>query len=116
MDKMKVVLHVDELEKWQLALGNTQNLIKDVGVNNLVIEIVANAAAVKIFSEATVEAALFQQMAELTKVGVQISVCQNALRANAIQEKLLPPFITIIPAGITRIVKQQAAGYAYVKP
>jgi len=28
----------------------------------------------------------------------------------------LPDFITVVPAGITRIISKQAEGYSYVKP
>jgi len=33
-----------------------------------------------------------------------------------LEEKSLHPFVTVIPAGITEIVKKQAEGYGYVKP
>jgi intracellular sulfur oxidation DsrE/DsrF family protein len=31
-------------------------------------------------------------------------------------ESSLPSFVEVVPAGITAIIKMQAAGYAYVKP
>jgi intracellular sulfur oxidation DsrE/DsrF family protein len=42
--------------------------------------------------------------------------CKNSLVGNKIDERLIPEFITVIPAGVTELVKKQAAGYGYIKP
>jgi intracellular sulfur oxidation DsrE/DsrF family protein len=117
MDKLKAILHIDELEKWRLILANTRNLIEDVGLDHLVLEIVVNAAAVQIFSFADQDVkALLKQMEQLSKQDVTIAVCRNALKANSICESSLPAFITVVPAGISRIIMKQTEGYSYVKP
>lgn len=114
---LKAVLHVDEPIKWQLTLANTENLIADVGLENVTLEIIANAAAVKIFGSTESEAArVIEKMKALSNHNVKIIACRNALRANAISEDTLPSYITVVPAGITRIIKKQSEGYSYVKP
>jgi uncharacterized protein len=120
MKKINVLFHVDESDKWAVTLTNVKNLLDDVGTGELNVEIVANAAAVAIFS--TVEAAsetqsaLHDRMATIATRGVDIVACRNALKANHVKEDSLPPFVVVVPAGITEIVKQQMAGFAYVKP
>ena len=42
--------------------------------------------------------------------------CRNALRANVIAEERLPSFISIVPAGVTRLAILQRQGYSYIKP
>ena len=117
MEKFKAVLHIDELDKWRLTLTNAKNLIEDVGLENIVLEIVANAAAVQIFDSIDKDREeLSKRMKELSNNNVKIIACRNALRANAIHEELLPDFVTVVPAGITRIVTKQTEGYSYVKP
>jgi intracellular sulfur oxidation DsrE/DsrF family protein len=121
MEKLKALLHIDEMSKWQLTLTNANNFIEDVGLNNVVLEIVVNAAAVKIFDSIDRDIDqnvidLLKQMKELSNNHVRIIACRNALRANSIGEELLPDFVTVVPAGITRIIKQQMEGYSYVKP
>ena len=118
MNELQAVFHIDELPKWELTLGNVQNLITDIGIKKHHIEIVANAAAVTLFTAPTNEAAaeLLQKMNALIKQEVKISFCKNALRANDIQEETLPVFITIVPAGITRLILLQEKGYCYIKP
>lgn len=121
MELLKALLHIDELDKWQLTLTNAQNLITDVGLEKVILEVVANAAAVKIFDSMGQEIhqntmGLLKQMQELSNNNVRIIVCRNALRAYSISEELLPEFITVTPAGITRIITKQSEGYSYVKP
>ncbi len=121
MEKLKALFHVDERMKWRLTLANTKNFIQDVGVEHVIVEIVANAAAVQLFdsNEEDIDKdshELLQQMKELSNQNVMIIACRNALKANSIHEELLPDFITVVPAGITRIISRQTEGYSYVKP
>lgn len=121
MEKLKALLHVDEPMKWRLALANTRNFIQDVGVEQIIVEIVANAAAVQIFDSNEEDVSkdsreLLRQMKELSSQNVTILACRNALKANSIREELLPDFVTVVPAGITRIISRQTEGYSYVKP
>lgn len=118
MKKLKVLLHIDEPSKWRLTLTNTRNLIEDVGSKHVVLEIVANATAVQIFDKDIDQdqSDLLKEMKELSNHHVVIIACRKALKANSISEELLPDFVTVIPAGITRIVAQQMGGYSYVKP
>jgi hypothetical protein len=42
--------------------------------------------------------------------------CRNALQANAVQETILPKYVTVVSAGITRLVMLQGHGYCCIKP
>jgi len=121
MEKLKALLHIDEPGKWRLTLTNTKNFIEDVGLEHVVVEIVANATAVQLFDSVGQNSdqdriGLLKQMKELSDNHVTFIACRNALRANSINEGLLPDFVTVVPAGITRIISKQAEGYSYVKP
>ena len=118
MNLFKVVFHIDEMYKWALTLGNVKNFIKDIGSAEYYIGIVVNAEAVKIFAD-TNDAelhTLLQEMKRLVQPGIKIMVCRNALQANAIPETIMPEFVSVVPAGITRLVVLQKAGYCYIKP
>jgi uncharacterized protein len=118
MDLFKVVFHVDEVSKWKLTLVNVRNFVDDIGDAEYFIEIVANAEAVIIFADNRSENTydLLEEMKFLISKGVTISACRNALKANAIDEKRLPEFISIVPAGVTRLAVLQRQGYSYIKP
>lgn len=43
---IKVIFHIDEMDKWRLALHNVQNLINALQGNNFLNEVLANSNAV----------------------------------------------------------------------
>jgi intracellular sulfur oxidation DsrE/DsrF family protein len=46
MDNFKVIFHINESNKWNTLLANVSNLIKDLGNENVTIEVLANGSAV----------------------------------------------------------------------
>ena len=120
MEKLKALLHVDEPDKWELALNNANNLLEDRGEAEVIVEILANGPAVNVFGcSRVVNGAcekLIRQMESLAARNVRFSVCRNALRANSIAEESLPGFITVVPTGITELLLKQENGFFYIKP
>jgi len=128
MNGLKVLFHINELSRWQIVLGNITNFLNDVGQDNANIEVVINGEAVSIFKnrcqpaeggglcDGSINGSLLEQMEKLSKVGVKFVACRNALKGQLVDEESLPDFVTVVPAGITEIVRKQAEGYAYIKP
>ncbi|MEW6725475.1 DsrE family protein [Desulforudis sp. 1088] len=111
---MKALFHVNELDRWAHALLNITNLLRDVGTGEVTVEVVANGPAVIAYRLGSDDA--LRQMDELHAKGVAFVACRNALQMQNIPEESLAPFVTVVPAGITEIVRKQAMGYAYIKP
>lgn len=127
--KLKLIIHVNEPERWLIALGNITNFLDDVGDENAEVIVVANGAGVKgyvgkpektdIQGEACVIgdlAANIETMKDLSKRGVVFTACSKALKAQGIKIEELPEFIKVIPAGMTEMTKRQMEGFAYIKP
>lgn len=118
MDKLKVLFHVNENERWNIALGNITNLIKDVGEENVEIVVVANGPSVAAF----IDEEKIKIMKGLSEKNAQFLACKNSLNKMCadgiicINVDSLPSFVKVIPAGITEIIRKQHEGYAYVKP
>ncbi|MBF0345200.1 MAG: DsrE family protein [Nitrospirae bacterium] len=118
MEKLKVIFHVNEPDKWDTALGNVSNLLKDVGNDAVDVKVLANGPSITAFADET----KLSVMKELSEKGVIFLACRNSLNklgcsgSVCITTENLPPFINIVPAGITELIKRQAEGYAYVKP
>ena len=114
LEKYKVIFHIDEIRKSKLVLGNIANLIKDLGEDNLEIELLANSEAVKLMVTASNE--FSEQLNSLKLKNVTIAACDNSLHQMNLDKKLLFDFCIVVPSGVGELVKKQANGYAYIKP
>lgn len=114
MDEYKVVFHIDEQVKADLALHNISNLITDIGRENLEIELVANSDAVKVLLRSTNE--FGPMLKELAEKKVVFCACANAMRNLGIRKDELLDFVTVVSSGVGEIVKKQAASWAYISP
>ncbi len=118
MKKMKLLLHVSDNDRWSIALGNAINFIKDIGEDNADVVIVANGGAAASYAYSD----KIETMDVLADKGVQFKACRNSLKklcaegSVCVNEKELPPFVKVVSAGISEIVRKQKEGYAYVKP
>jgi hypothetical protein len=118
MEGLKVLFHINELERWDTALGNIINLLKDVGEDAVDAVVLANGPAVNAYGNDN----KLSVMKGLSERGVRFLACRNSLRKMCssgdacINEDNLSSFIETVPAGITAIIKMQSYGYAYVKP
>ncbi len=118
MGKLRVLFHVNDPDRWGIAFGNITNLINDVGEDNVDTVVLANGPAVAAYADAE----KVETMRGLSERGAKFLVCRNSLKkmcsggAVCISEESLPPFVSVVPAGITEIIKKQHEGYAYVKP
>jgi len=128
MNRLKVLFHINEPDRWQRVLVNITNFLNDVGQGNAEVEVVANGEAVSVFRSSCVvtgdgsqccgpaTGSLMEQMKKLSDSGVKFTACRNALKAQSIDEGRVPDFVRVVPAGITEIAKRQTEGYAYIKP
>ena len=112
MAHYNTIVHIDELSKWNLALGNVRNLLKAEG-DTFTVEVLANSEAVRRYikteaGDPDVQALLAQ--------GVRFVACNNALKANNLLPDDLLEGVEVVPAGVVELIKKQAEGYAYLKP
>lgn len=117
MKQLKVLFHINEVERWDTALGNITNLLKDVGEDAVQAVALANGPSVNAF----IDDEKLKKIKELIDKGVKFQTCRNSLKKMCssgvcLTEDSLPSFIGVVPAGITEIIKMQGDGYAYVKP
>lgn len=116
---MKVLFHIDQPERWQMALGNAENLLaygRQTGAA-LSVELVANGPAVaSLRFEDAERLELLDRLTRLASQEVRVCACNNALRANGIPPQALCPFVTVVPAGVAELAQRQQEGWAYIKP
>lgn len=115
MEKYKAIFHVNESSKWGALLANINNLMKDLGKDNVVIEVVANGMAVTDYVVSD-HNSVINKVEEAARDGVRFTACKNSLVGNSIAENAVPWFVKVVPAGVTELIKKQAEGYGYIKP
>jgi hypothetical protein len=116
MRDMKLLLHVTDDNRWSVALGNAANFINDVGEDRAQVIIVANGSGVFSFAQPD------RLMEILSGKGVEFRACRNSLQKlfaagkGCTGEEGLPPYVKVVPAGMTEIVRLHKEGFAYVRP
>ncbi len=112
--RIKAIFHIDETEKWKLAIGNVRNLLKGLENEPFDLEILANSAAVAEYRRAG--GAYSTELKELSDAGVRLCACRNALNGLSITPEELLDFVEVVPIGVKELIEKQLAGFAYVKP
>ena len=114
LKKYHVIFHVDEMIKSKLVLGNINNLIKDLGEENLEIELLANSEAVKLMLQDSNE--FSEQLNSLKLKNVTFAACANSLHQMNLAKELLFDFCIVVTSGVGELVIKQSKGYSYIKP
>ena len=104
---MRVVFHIDELNKWPLLLANVMNFLSAEA--EATVEVVAYAEAVTYYVGD-------KELPEALIGKVDFVACGNALRAWEIKIDRLPGHVRVVPSGVVEIVHKQAEGYFYIRP
>lgn len=116
---MKILLHIDEANKWALVLENIKNVLANSQETNTTceIEVLANSMAVfQLKEDIATNTNLINSINESAKKGVCFAVCNNSLKKFNIDSKELISFCKVVPAGIIELAKKQSEGYLYIKP
>lgn len=112
---MKVILHVDEKGKLEVALGNIKNLLNLK--ENIEIELLVHGDPIFDLKEKCAkENNLFEDLKSVSENGVIIAACNNSLNKFNINKDELLEFVKVVPAGVKELIDKQNEGFAYVKP
>lgn len=111
---IKAIFHIDEIEKWDLALANVHNLLAGIDPQHSQIEVLVNGAAVEVFC--ALDETLRRKMHLAAEKKVRLCVCRNSLKSHSIDATILPDFIEVVPVGVLELAEKQMEGFAYIKP
>ena len=106
---MKVIFHVVEQDKWTSVISNVRDLLDNF--DDIQVEIIAMSKAAALFNRYS--GVDFQGILGNPKVNITIG--KKALEENRLKEELIPSEIEIEDLVITKIVKLQNEGYAYIR-
>ncbi|MGL4452307.1 MAG: DsrE family protein [Sarcina sp.] len=112
---MKIILHLNEIEKWNLAFGNIRNILKAEPDTKLEILIHSEPLKKLTIREAK-KLDIYEELENFTKKGVVIAACNNTMTNLKLTKEDMCPFVTIVPAGVIELAKKQEEGFSYIKP
>lgn len=114
-DKSKIVIQVSDNDaaKWNLALNNAKNIQKDVGTDNVVIEIVAYGPGINMLKA---ESEVGNRINDAVDTGVQVNACQNTMRNFKLSKEDMNTKVGYVPSGVVEIMQRQQQGYSYLRP
>ena len=106
---MKVIFHVVEQDRWSSVISNVRDLLDSF--EDIQVEIIAMSKAAALFNRYS--GVDFQGIIGNPKVNITIG--KRALEENRLSPELIPSEIKIEDLVITKIVKLQNEGYAYIR-
>src|SRR5262245_23852872 len=116
--KLKVVYHLNDLDKVNFVLGNIQNHFDGVGgPDHVTIALVVHGQALKAFHAASANPDVTRRVGQFAKSGLEMAACGNTMKSqNVTVKELLPGFVAAEKGGVVRIAELQSQGYLYLRP
>lgn len=106
----RVIFHIDELNKWELALNNANNMVDYA--NEEVILLVNGPAIDGLLQSSEIDDRLKQTI----KKEVKVKACLVSLTNKGIGQSDLVEGVETVPSGVVYLSDQQHHGASYIKP
>ena len=116
--KLKVVYHLNDLDKVSFVVGNIQNHFDGVGgPDHVTIALAVHGQALRAFHSASANLDLSRRVGQFSKAGIELAACGNTMKSQNVSLKdLLPGFVAADRGGVVRIAELQSQGYLYLRP
>jgi uncharacterized protein len=113
--KYRVVFHVTENnpEKWNIVLNNVGNIQKDLGKQNVTVEIVTHGPGIEMFKA---ESKVRDRLAQALDNNVVLDACENTMRNAHVTKADMYPGVSFVPSGVTHILQRESEGWLYLRP
>lgn len=111
----RVVFSVTEEDQhvWNEVFGNFRNIQRELGPENVRIELVVYDQAMGMLKDDSLVA---EKVSNALADGVKIVACMNSMNAQGLKKDDMLNGIDYVQAGIVELIKLQAAGWAYIRP
>ncbi|HUV20793.1 MAG TPA: DsrE family protein [Gammaproteobacteria bacterium] len=114
--KLVIQVSTDDLRTQNMALNNAVNVQKALGLDNVIIEIVAYGPGLSLL---TSKSPASKRVPSLAMQDITFSACGNTMDTiehESGKKVVLVEGVQIVQAGVVRIMELQEQGYAYVRP
>jgi intracellular sulfur oxidation DsrE/DsrF family protein len=112
----KVIFQVSDADpkKWSLALNNAHNVQKDLGKENVDIEIVAYGPGIGMLKADSEIASRVEE--DALREGVKVVACENTMTGQKLSKADMINGIGYVKAGVVELMLKQQQGWAYIRP
>ncbi len=114
MKDYKAIFHLDEKNRGEMVLHNIENLLNDLGEDNVEVELLANGQGVRVLLKKSNSNE--DLITRLAARGVRFVACSNSIRYLGLTKDALFDGIDTVPSGVGELVKKQTQGWAYIRP
>jgi hypothetical protein len=114
--KLVIQVSTDDQRTQNMALNNAVNVQKELGLDNVIIEIVAYGPGLSML---TPKSSASKRVPSLAMQNITFSACGNTMDTiehNSGKKVVLVDGVQVVQAGVVRIMELQEQGYSYVRP
>lgn len=113
--KYKVVFQVSDNDpaKWNLALNNAKNVQKDLGAQNVEVEIVAYGPGLNMLK---LDSPVAGRVSGAINDKVAIVACDNTMHNMKLTDADLVGGARHVKAGVVQLMERQRQGWSYIRP
>lgn len=94
-------------------LDHAKNLLKAFSPEPTQVEVVCHGDGINMLLPANSK--FFPRMRALQKQGVVFAACANTMRGRHIAVSRLLPGAAVVPSGVAEVVREEEAGWSYIK-
>lgn len=117
-EPIKVVYHINEIDKARGLLANVRNHLRDDPSARIVV--IANGGGIDFLLRDAVDKSgvpFAPALEELARQGVAFKVCRNTLASRKLTDAAVAEEAGVVQAAVVEIARLQAReGYVYIKP
>ncbi len=115
--KLVFQVNIEDPMIWNLTLNNINNLITELGRENVDIKLVTYGPGINMFRKG--KSNIIERLDSLKKSNpkaLDYTVCSNTMRAMKVEKSEIVEFVHDLYPGVVRVMELQEKGYVYIKP
>ena len=111
----KVIFSVTDNDKgkWNLVINNATAVQRNVGPNNIDVEVVVWGPGINMLK---LESVVGNRVDELTAKGIKVVACETTMHELKLTPQDMLASAGYVPGGVIELMQKQQQGWAYIRP
>ena len=111
----KVIFSVTDNDKgkWNLIINNATAVQRNVGPNNIDVEVVVWGPGINMLK---LESVVGNRVDELTAKGIKVVACETTMHELKLTPQDMLASAGYVPGGVIELMQKQQQGWAYIRP